>query len=229
MDVNGAMALLEAKPRATAVMVRIASAAVLIPPVIAAVILGTPYFEALLIVCAVIVAWEWWRLCDARVGWLAVGVVYIGVPCLMLIHLRSVPNLGAETVLWLFVLVWAADTGAYAFGSTIGGPKLAPVISPNKTWAGLAGAIICSGLAGLVVARTLEIDSLLRLTILSGAVGLVAQAGDLAESWFKRRFGKKDAGGIIPGHGGLLDRVDGLLTASATAGALSLSRGGEIL
>jgi len=228
MDVNGAMALPEVKPHTT-VMVRIASAAVLIPPVIAAVIAGTPYFEGLIFAGAVIVAWEWWRLCNAHPSWLAVGAIYIGIPCLMLVHLRSIPELAAETVLWLFVLVWAADTGAYAFGKTIGGPKLAPVISPNKTWAGLAGAIICSGLVGVVVALALEIENLLRLVILSGAVGAIAQAGDLAESWFKRRFGKKDAGGIIPGHGGLLDRVDGLLTASATVGALSLSRGGGVL
>lgn len=152
--------------------------------------------------------------------WIALGVVYIGVPTLLLVWLRG--EAGAITVYWLFALVWATDTGAYAFGRAIGGPKLAARISPKKTWAGLAGGMVCAAGVGAAFASVPASHAYAPLAFLSGALAVIAQIGDLFESWVKRHFGVKDAGGIMPGHGGLLDRVDGLLTAVVAAAVIAL-------
>ena len=114
-------------------------------------------------------------------------------------------------VLWAMVVTWATDIGAYAAGRAIGGPKLAPAISPNKTWAGLAGGVAAAALFGWLIAST-EILALGQpFVLLGGLMAVLAQAGDLYESWEKRRAGVKDSGAILPGHGGVLDRIDGLL------------------
>lgn len=149
-------------------------------------------------------------LTRARHGlWLALGLLYLGLACLALLWLRSAPAAGLELVFWLLAVVWASDTGAYFAGRTIGGPRLAPRISPSKTWAGLIGGALAAGLAGVLAAGLLGRGAM--LLVVGGIVlGVVAQGGDLLESWCKRRFGVKDSGHIIPGHGGILDRVDGL-------------------
>ena len=180
-------------------------------------------------VCAGILAWEWLGLCKRNVFWLLFGTLYIIVPCLALIHLRSNPDLGFETVLWVFVLVWSADTGAYAAGRLIGGPKLAPRISPNKTWSGLMGGICAAGVVGFFNALVLDHQSMIPLVLISALLGLISQGGDLLESWIKRKFDKKDAGSLIPGHGGLFDRVDGLLAASVGAAFIGLIIGESAL
>jgi phosphatidate cytidylyltransferase len=149
--------------------------------------------------------------------WVAAGVVYIGLPAIGLIWLRADPQLGRVTVFWLFAVVWAADTAAYLFGRAIGGPKLAPSISPGKTWAGFIAGLIGGMTAGAGAALFLESESLWALALASSGLAVVSQAGDLAESSIKRHFGVKDAGRIMPGHGGLFDRVDSLLPAAATA------------
>ena len=123
----------------------------------------------------------------------------------------------------------AADTGAYAFGRLIGGPKLAPFISPNKTWAGLAGGIGMAAIIGVGSALLLNHKAILMLAGLSALLGAVSQAGDLVESWVKRHFGVKDTGNIIPGHGGLLDRVDGLLVAALGVAIIGVTGLGGIL
>lgn len=160
-------------------------------------------------------------------GWIALGVVYIGFPTLLLVWLRDAA--GAMTVYWLFALVWATDTGAYAFGRLIGGPKLAPRISPKKTWAGLAGGMVCAAGIGAAFAALPAGHAYGPLAVLSGALAVIAQIGDLFESGVKRHFGVKDAGGIMPGHGGLLDRVDGLLTAVVAAALIALLDGERVL
>ena len=152
--------------------------------------------------------------------WIALGVVYIGFPTLLLVWLRDAA--GAVTVFWLFALVWATDTGAYAFGRLIGGPKLAPRISPTKTWAGLAGGVVCAAGIGATFAALPASHAFGPLAALSGALAVIAQVGDLFESGVKRHFGVKDAGGIMPGLGGLLVRVDGLLTAVVAAALIAL-------
>jgi phosphatidate cytidylyltransferase len=153
----------------------------------------------------------------ARV-WLAAGVIVVGLPCLAFAWMRM--DAGAHAVMWLLGAVWATDIGAYATGSTLGGPKLAPRISPNKTWAGLTGGIICAALWSILFTAWLHDAPALPVAVLLGATAaVVAQVGDLGISIVKRRFGVKDTGKLIPGHGGVLDRIDGLLT---TAPALAL-------
>ncbi len=119
---------------------------------------------------------------------------------------------------WLLAVIWATDIGAYAFGRAIGGPKLAPRFSPAKTWAGLFGGMASAALAGALVASTLAIPNVVLLVLLAIVLAGWAQVGDISESALKRHFGVKDSSAMIPGHGGFLDRLDGLLFAApATA------------
>lgn len=161
-------------------------------------------------------------------SWAAIGAFYIGVPAVALIWLRADAELGRETLFWLLGVVWATDTGAFLAGRAIGGRRLAPVISPNKTWAGLFGGLFCAALGGVVAALWLGLQKFWLFVVLSAALGLIAQAGDLAESKLKRRFGVKDSGSLIPGHGGMLDRVDGLLAAAPVLALLDLLTGGAV-
>ncbi len=208
---------------------RIKSAAILAPLVLAAVYLGTPLFEIGVGIAGLILAWEWNRLCSGSFPWLMGGFFYIAGPCLALFYLRSDPVMGMETLFWLMAVVWSTDTGAYVIGSTIGGPKMSPVISPKKTWSGLLGGIGFAGLVGYLTALILQKSSVLPLVGWSAVIGAFSQAGDLAESWVKRRFGVKDTGTILPGHGGLFDRVDGLLAAALAVAAVGMANKGSIL
>ncbi len=254
---------------------RIASALVIAPPVIAATVLGSPFFELLAVACAVILGYEWWRMSargasgwgalplivvllaavgtadlgefrwmpmvcfggammvvvvsmtfDLPVLWPALGSFYFGLPLSAFIWLRDDPQWGAPVVLWLLAVVWATDTAAYAAGRLIGGRKLAPRISPNKTWAGLYGGLVAGGLVGLAADLWLDTSSPGVLTALAVCLAAVAQAGDLLESHFKRHFRVKDTGTLIPGHGGLLDRMDGLLAAAAVLAVVLALKGG---
>ena len=162
-------------------------------------------------------------------NWLALGVPYIGLPCLALGWLRAMPEHGLLTLLWVLGLVWATDTGAYIAGRKIGGPKLAPRISPNKTWAGLFGGMAAAGLVGLGLSVVVPDVSPWLAMPLGAVLAVVEQIGDLFESAVKRRFGAKDSSNLIPGHGGVLDRVDGLLTVSLAVSALSWVAGHTIL
>jgi len=161
--------------------------------------------------------------------WLSAGVLYIGLPVLALMWLRTEPASGRETLFWLLGLVWVTDTGAFLFGRAIGGPKLAPGISPNKTWAGLIGGLVSACLWGLAAGYATELLAPVLLFVLSGALALVSQAGDLAESRIKRHFGVKDSGGLIPGHGGMFDRLDGLLAVAPVVAIMYQFGGGNLL
>jgi phosphatidate cytidylyltransferase len=161
-------------------------------------------------------------------AWLGGGILYIGLPCLALLWLRGLSPLGLETVLWVLALVWAVDIGAYVAGRGIGGPKLAPRISPNKTWAGLGGGVLGGILVGALTAQATAAP-LPAIAALSAGLAILGQAGDLMESAIKRHFHVKDAGHIIPGHGGVLDRVDGLIAVLLGVAALSLAGGGSPL
>lgn len=150
---------------------------------------------------------------SGRPFWSAGGVLYLAIPALALVLLREQAPQGTWLLLGLFLAIWATDTGALIFGKTIGGPKLVPMISPDKTWAGFYGGIAAAmaveaGFAGAVGAPVGA------GALLGGGLGLCAHGGDLLESWFKRRFRVKDSGGLIPGHGGMLDRIDSTLTAA---------------
>lgn len=156
-------------------------------------------------------------------AWLAAGVVYIGVAGVGLIWLRDAGEAGRANVLFVVLVVWASDIGAYGVGRMIGGPRLAPRISPNKTWSGGAGGLAAAVAAGMAAAAWLTPGAAVAsAAAVAAAVGLAAQAGDLLESFVKRRFMVKDASRLIPGHGGLLDRADGLIAAVPVAAALSL-------
>ena len=160
--------------------------------------------------------------------WLAFGALWVAVPCVLLLWLARTEGSGRITLLWMFAVVWATDIGAYAIGRRFGGPRLAPRWSPRKTWAGLIGGIGCAALAGWATAGVLGISPVLPLVLVSAALAIVEQFGDLAESVAKRRFGVKDSSGLIPGHGGLLDRLDGLLAVIPAVALLSLIAGGSI-
>lgn len=161
--------------------------------------------------------------------WTAIGLGWIIAPCIGFVWLRDDPANGAATVFWLLAVVWAIDTAAYVAGKTIGGPKLAPRISPKKTWAGLIGGVLAAILVGLVTALVVGSDRVWSIGLLSGALAIVEQIGDMAESFAKRRFGAKDSGNLIPGHGGLLDRLDGMLAVVLAVVILSLVTGGSVL
>ncbi len=145
---------------------------------------------------------------------LGVGIVYVVAGIAGLMWLRDLPDVGLALFLFTMLAVWATDVGAYAAGRTIGGPKLAPRISPKKTWAGLIGGMASSALVGWGVAMSFGAQRPLLALAVGGALAVVAQAGDLFESAVKRRFNVKDSGHLIPGHGGILDRIDGLLVAA---------------
>ncbi|MBI1211522.1 MAG: phosphatidate cytidylyltransferase [Alphaproteobacteria bacterium] len=157
---------------------------------------------------------------EERAIWMIVGIVYVATPCLAFAWIREVRPLGLETVVWLLAVVWTTDSVAYGAGSYLGGPKLAPSVSPKKTWAGAIGALICAAIVSSGFA--LAIGANVAIVITVGLVlSLLTQMGDLAESALKRTFGVKDMSDLIPGHGGALDRLDGLLFATlGLAGAL---------
>ncbi len=140
------------------------------------------------------------------------GVVYALLPALSLIWLRQIDGL---IVLWVMIIVWSMDIGAYFSGKTIGGPKMSPRISPNKTWAGLIGGALTAVIFGLIAAFYFNLDMQMPFLIPAAAgLAIWSQIGDLAESALKRRFKVKDSGAIIPGHGGIMDRVDGVVFAA---------------
>ncbi|WP_239451630.1 phosphatidate cytidylyltransferase [Elioraea rosea] len=158
--------------------------------------------------------------------WLGAGVVYIGLAGVGLIWMRGEGEAGRAAVLFIVLIVWASDIGAYMVGRMVGGPKLAPSISPNKTWSGALGGLAAAVAAGLAVA--FWFDALARpvqVALIAALLGIAAAAGDLLESAIKRRFHVKDSSGLIPGHGGLLDRVDGLLAAVPMACVIALAQG----
>jgi phosphatidate cytidylyltransferase len=152
----------------------------------------------------------------------AEGVVYAGLPAVALIWLRDDQGLGMQAVLFILLAVVTTDVAAFVCGRLIGGPKLAPAISPNKTWSGFIGGVSAAGLVGAAFAASIGADPV-RLGLAGVALGIVAQIGDLTESALKRSFGVKDSGTLIPGHGGIMDRIDGLVFAAASAGVVALA------
>jgi phosphatidate cytidylyltransferase len=149
------------------------------------------------------------------------GVFYAGLPAVALIWLRSDANLGLTAVVFLILVVVVSDTAGFLAGRLLGGPRLWPRVSPNKTWAGVMGALLASSIVGALFSLAVAHGSAVRLATAGALLSMIAQAGDLAESAFKRRFGAKDASSLIPGHGGVMDRVDGLVAAATAVGLAS--------
>lgn len=261
---------------------RLLSALVLLPIAVTAAYLGSPVFDVMTAVFAVIMAWEWDTICRGHFGssgvilaiagvagtmlvpvhgafavaavvlggfsastasvwgshherenrgaiipvWIAAGAFYIILPCAALVWIRAAA--GLETLMWLLCVVWATDIGAYACGRSLGGPLLAPRISPKKTWSGAVGGLLAAVVVGLVAAALFDLRAE-PLALASMVTSVMSQLGDLLESRIKRRFGVKDSGRIIPGHGGVLDRVDGLLAAVPLVAVLVVIQGGGIM
>jgi phosphatidate cytidylyltransferase len=151
----------------------------------------------------------------------AAGAVYTGVPAIALLWLRGDEPWGFWAILFVFAVVAATDVAAFFCGRTFGGPKLAPSISPNKTWSGLIGGVSAASAAGALFFLATG-GQWFTLALIGGLLGLVAQAGDLAESALKRAFGVKDASNLIPGHGGFMDRADGIVAAAVAAALIAL-------
>ena len=249
---------------------RIFSGAVLAAVAFLLAYAGPRPFAFLILVCALVISWEWGRLVRratfdlgffvhaiavtvaivlAGAGYAALavavlaiaaitliplyigrgarlsalGVFYVGLPAVALLWLRSDEPFGFTAVLFIFAVVWSSDTAAYAAGRSIGGPKLWPRVSPNKTWAGLGGAL-CAGAIAAAVFAVLEPEAApVRLILIGVGLALIAQAGDLAESALKRLFNLKDASDLIPGHGGFMDRMDSIVAAAVAAALLALA------
>lgn len=156
--------------------------------------------------------------------WLGLGVPYVGAGGLAMVWLRAGPA-GLGNLLFVILVVWSSDTGAFFAGRRFGGPRLAPRLSPAKTWSGAAGGLLAAALVGEAVAALAGPAAPWGALRAALVLGLAAQAGDLLESALKRRFGVKDSGRLIPGHGGLLDRLDGMLLAGPAAVLLALAAG----
>jgi phosphatidate cytidylyltransferase len=184
---------------------------------LAAAALFAMHNEALAAIAALVVgaAAVGWVAGPAARIWAGVGAVYAGALVVSLGLLRASPSYGLPAVVWLFAVVWGTDIAAYFAGRLIGGPRLWPSVSPGKTWSGAIAGAVAGGLLGLLLSGwTSRID---RLFCLGLAAAVVAELGDLFESALKRRFGVKDSSRLIPGHGGLMDRLDAFIAASAFA------------
>jgi phosphatidate cytidylyltransferase len=216
-------------------VLRLASACVLAPIAIAVSYIGGWLFLILAALAAGAILWEWTLLVAARplrhsagttVLWEAGGVVYAGVAFVGPVLLRRDPVWGLTALLFLFAVVWATDILAYLVGRAAGGPLLWPRLSPNKTWAGAVGGLAGGVAAGTLVAYASGGTSVPVAGVLALILSVVAQGGDLFESAVKRRFGAKDASGLIPGHGGVMDRLDGFLVAALVAVVIGVLRAG---
>lgn len=161
-----------------------------------------------------------------RPAWIAMGVAYAGLLMAAPVRLREDPDFGFIAILIVFAVVWTTDIFGYFVGRAIGGPKLAPAISPKKTWSGAITGLIAAIVGALAVAYYTGLESGFPLAILALLLSIFSQAGDLLESGVKRHFNTKDAGSLIPGHGGLMDRLDGFWAASVAAAVFGVLRGG---
>lgn len=248
---------------------RVVSALILAPIVLAAIFYGNPAYDILMAVLGALMAWEWEKMIQGKESYVAVsltlmasmvvflgasepvlglatiaafaiflyfktgrqlllsfGAFYIGLPLLSMMYIAYFSDSGVSDlnysymyVLWLLFVVWATDIGGYVVGKSVGGPKLAPKISPSKTWSGLLGGMVFSAMItyGFVITMNHYYGATLAmqfLVISSVVLALVSQAGDIFESKIKRYLGIKDSSNLIPGHGGIFDRVDGLLFAA---------------
>ena len=176
-----------------------------------------------------VVFWSARQQTDQEPEWAACGALWVALPCVCLLWLAREGMSGRATLLWVLAVVWATDIGAYVSGKVLGGPRLAPRWSPRKTWAGLAGGTVCAALSGWATAAWLGISPAFPVVFISAGLAIVEQFGDLAQSMAKRRFGVKDSSGLIPGHGGLLDRLDGLLAVIPVVALMTLIDGRSVL
>lgn len=150
--------------------------------------------------------------------WAALGLLYLAIPVFSFLYIRD--SYGAAHVIWLLCLIWAADIGAYFAGSMIGGAKLAPRLSPKKTWSGLIGGAVCAGAVSVLIGGYFGLGEPMVIGGIGAGLAVWSQGGDIFESGIKRRFQVKDSGRLIPGHGGVLDRIDSLVVSAPVVAAL---------
>ena len=203
-------------------VVRSLAGIVLIAIALFAAYTGGYVFAVLVALASVMMFYEWRRLVSGwGFAWKVAGFVYSLIPALALLWIRDRAPAGLKLLIWVFLVTWSTDIGAYFAGRAIGGPKLAPRISPNKTVAGLVGGMISAGLVGYAWTQLLSLSA--ALFWLAPLLAAAAQAGDLLESWLKRRAGVKDSGTWLPGHGGALDRLDGLVVVATLTAAAQMA------
>ena len=223
---------------------RVASAVVLAPVALATAYWGGWPFLVFWALAAIGILWEWiglvvkqvpprqlprvsaTGLTDDRRFWVAGGLIYAAAAFFGPVLLRRDADLGFIALLFLFAVVWATDIAAYFTGRALGGPFLWPRVSPKKTWSGALGGIAGAIAAGITVAYAAGIGNLAAIGALGLLLSVLSQAGDLFESAIKRRFAAKEASGLIPGHGGVMDRLDGFLVAAFAAAAIGILRQG---
>lgn len=204
---------------------RVLAAIVLIPLALGAAYAGGWLWLVLVLLVSVGLFVEWRGIVGPRPGWIAIGVIYALAALVASVLVRRDPLWGFSALIFVLLVVWVTDIGGYVFGRAIGGAKLWPRVSPKKTWAGAIGGTLLS----VCVAVAFPLSGVGRIVPLVGlavVLTVLSQLGDLFESAVKRRFGVKDSGRIIPGHGGLLDRLDGYVFAVVAAAAIGLLRGG---
>ena len=206
---------------------RIVSALVLGPLLLAAVWYGFPWIDFVAAIAAPLMVWEWSRLTRGLPIARTLAIVYAMAAVLALLWMRHQPGSGRETVLWIVACVWAADTGAYFLGTIAGGAKLAPRISPSKTWSGLVGGMCWAAVISAAMGLVFQLGETITLALVGIGLAVVDQVGDLLESAAKRHAGVKDSSRLIPGHGGLLDRIDGLMACLVVVALVRLFVGGE--
>lgn len=229
----------EPQPKKSDLPVRVASAVVMVVVAGAALWLGGWAWNGFVAAVALGVLWEWWNLVrrfslgvTGRALWLVGGLIYVGTGSLALRLLRQDSEIGLLILGIMLLGVIFTDIGAYFAGKALGGPKIAKKISPSKTWAGLLGGAIAATFVMAAFNLWLQaagsefsaafVEVLPRSLVLGTCLAIVAQFGDFFESWMKRRAGVKDSGRLIPGHGGLFDRVDGLLAVAFVGGLFFL-------
>jgi phosphatidate cytidylyltransferase len=208
-------------------ILRAVSALVLAAAVLVIAWLGGWPHRALWVLAAVLVMLEWQRMVKgASPLWLLAGLAYAAAAAFAPIVLRVDGQWGFQALLWLFAVVWATDVLAYLIGRSVGGPKLWPRVSPKKTWSGFVGGVSCGAAVGTCVALAFNVPALWPVAVVSLMAALATQGGDLLESGLKRAFNVKDSGAIIPGHGGVMDRLDGFIVAGLLVALLGIGRGG---
>jgi phosphatidate cytidylyltransferase len=189
---------------------RILSSVILLLVAVYAIYVSQALFFLLAIAMTIMVSFEWLEIIKTakdQKKWRLIGFFYILLPIWALVQIRE---LGADILLWMFFIVWTTDITAYFVGKSFGGPKLMPKVSPNKTWSGLIGGVVASMLIGFLSSFMFVTGNIIFFVIISGLLAVVEQLSDLIESKVKRIFKVKDSGSLIPGHGGLLDRMDGI-------------------
>ena len=189
---------------------RVISSIFLLPFAVYAIFFSLKLFVVFVIAMAILMTIEWIDMAKNSADekrWRVIGFFYILIPLYAVYQLRLI---SVDIVFWMFSIIWVTDIFAFFSGRILGGKKLAPTISPNKTWSGLAGAVIATAVIGLISASMFP-GSVLFFVIASVSLSIIEQISDLVESKFKRIFGVKDSGNIIPGHGGVLDRLDGMM------------------